>query len=369
MRLMGWGLAAGWTAGRLSWPRTAVAGNDREVRLALLADAHLIDGDDRRPAARALARAVAEIRALTPAPDLVLFAGDLAHQADPRALALGQEILSDLPAPLFLVMGEGDGLPDTNAAWRRLFGDPWFSQTLNASRYPGGPSPSPPPSPPRGERGNFMDYSGQNLSNLLPKTANRKPQTGIQVLGLHTSWCPGPGGPGFNVGEAGRRWLARELARLNPDAPLVVLSHAPLARVFRPWQQWTGDAPEIMQLLAGFQNVFCLHGHVHRHEGISANFAKLGQESPPPLAGGGWGEEEFSTPTLTLPPQGGGEKAGFARPIICLQGLPATAWPRPLALQGTPAAPGPGLGPHGCGWALASINSANLQFQPRLWQA
>ncbi len=171
------------------------------------------------------------------------------------------------------------------------------------------------------------------------------------------------------MGEAGRRWLARELARLNPDAPLVVLSHAPLARVFRPWQQWTGDAPEVMQLLAGFQNVFCLHGHVHRHEGISANFAKLRQETPPPRAGGGWGEGEYFTPTLTLPPQGGGEKAGFARPSICLQGLPATAWPRPLALQGTPAAPGPGLGPHGCGWALASINSANLQFQPRLWLA
>ena len=180
---------------------------------------------------------MAEIRALTPAPDLVLFAGDLAHQADPRALALGQEILSDLPAPLFLVMGEGDGLPDTNAAWRRLFGDPWFSQTLNASRYPGGPSPHPHPLPAGGE-GNFMDYSGQNLSNLLPKTANRKPQTGIQVLGLHTSWCPGPGGPGFNVGEAGHGLAGPGTGTpFNPDAPLVVLSHAPLARVFRPWQQ------------------------------------------------------------------------------------------------------------------------------------
>ena len=363
LRLMGWGLAAGWTAGRLSWPRAALAGNNREIRLALLADAHLKDGGERRPEARALARAVAEIRALMPAPDLVLFAGDLAHQSDPRALALGKEILSDLPAPLFLVMGEGDGLPDTNAAWRRLFGDPWFSHSL-----PFNP-PSPPPSPPRGEREKLWSLSGQNPSNLLPKTENQKPKTGIQVLGLHTSWCPGPGGPGFNVGEAGRRWLARELARFNPDAPLVVLSHAPLARVFRPWQQWTGDAPEVMQLLAGFQNVFCLHGHVHGHESISPNIWKFNNESPPPLAGGGWGEGEYFTPTLTLPPQGGGEKAGFARPSICLQGLPATAWPRPLALQGTPAAPGPGLGPHGCGWALASINSANLQFQPRLWQA
>jgi hypothetical protein len=53
---------------------------------------------------------------------------------------------------------------------------------------------------------------------------------------------------------------------------------------------------------------------------------------------------------------------------LCHQGLPATAWPRPLALMGTPAALRPGLGPWGCGWAQLSLGPASRQFQPRLWQ-
>ena len=165
-----------------------------------------------------MARAVAELRGLNPAPQLVLFAGDLAHHGNPAALALGREILADLPAPCFLVMGEGDGQPDNAAPWRRLFGEPWFSRTL----------------------------------------------PGLQVIGVHTAWCPGPGGPLFRVGDPGRRWLARELGRLDPEVPLLLVSHAPLDPVFRPWQQWTLDGPEVLAQLRRFRQVLCLHGHTHQ---------------------------------------------------------------------------------------------------------
>ena len=228
LRGLGLGLAGAWTLGRVSWPVGAQASGPEapELRLAFLADAHLQDGDERRPEAQALARAVAEMRLLKPAPRLVLFAGDLAHTGDPRALALGQEILSDLPAPHLMVMGEGDGLPDGAAAWRHLFGNACFTQ-------------------------------------VLQKTDNGKQKTVIQVLGLHTAWCPGPGGPAFRVGEAGRRWLARELNRLDPEAPLIILSHAPLDPVYRPWHQWTVDGPQVAAMLAPFRLVLCLHGHTH----------------------------------------------------------------------------------------------------------
>jgi Icc protein len=336
LRLMGWGLAATWATGGLSWPRAALAGMGNELRLALLADAHLKDGDDRRAEARRLARAVAEIRALQPLPDLMLFAGDLAHRGDPRALALGREILSDLPAPLFMVMGEGDGLAD-DALWRRFFGDPWFSHSFTA--------------PPK--QGFLIQPAGRaaNLGlSLLPPTANPEGQASLRVLGLHTSWGSGPGGPGFYVGEQGRRWLARELARLNPDTPLLVLSHAPLTLVFRPWQQWTGDAPEVAALLSPFRHVLCVHGHVHL-PGVWDQ--RPGVRELHDLMRGGFT---------------GNRRPGTAN-CLCHRGLPATAWPRPLALQGTPAVPGPGLGPRGCGWTLASLKPPNLQLQPRLWQA
>ena len=215
VRFLGLGLAGACAGGQLYWPREADAAP--ALRLACLADAHLKDGDERRPEAQSLARAVAELRGLNPAPQLVLFAGDLAHHGNPAALALGREILADLPAPCLLLMGEGDGQPDNAAPWRRLFGEPWFSRTL----------------------------------------------PGLQVIGVHTAWCPGPGGPLFRVGDPGRRWLARELGRLDPEVPLLLVSHAPLDPVFRPWQQWTLDGPEVLAQLSRFRQVLCLHGHTH----------------------------------------------------------------------------------------------------------
>jgi Icc protein len=306
MRLLGWGLAAAWSGARLFSPRAALAGPGAGIRLALLADAHLLDGREGRPEAVNLARAVAEIRGLKPAPDLVCFAGDLAHHANPRALALGQEILSDLPAPFCSLLGEGDGLPEDAAAWRRRFGEPWFAVAVQA-KSPEQPAFAPPRQPLR-----------------------------LQVLGLHAAWCPGPAGGGFYVGESGRRWLIRQLAHLNPGQPLVLLSHAPLARLFRPWQQWTEDAPEVVRLLSQFPRVFACHGHVH-HAGLS--------------------------PGINLP------LVRSAENRIVHQGLPATAWPRPDAEQGTPAALRPGLGPRGCGWAEVYLTGHSLQFTPHLWPA
>ena len=216
VKQVGLGLAAGWAVGRLTWPFDG-PGGDPEVRLALLADAHLKDGNDRRPEALALARAVAEIGKLSPPPELVLFAGDLAHRGRPDALDLGREILADLPAPVWAVRGEGDHGPRGNSAWVRRWGAPWFSRPLR----------------------------------------------GFHLLGLDTSLTPAVGGPVFEIGAVQRRWLARELALLSPATPLVILSHAPLARLFHPWQQWTGDAPEVARLLGQFSQVLCLHGHVH----------------------------------------------------------------------------------------------------------
>jgi len=333
LHLLGLGLAAGWVGGRISWPRRSQAGEEMETgwRLALLADAHLRDGDERRPEAQALARAVSEIRALQPAPDLTLFAGDLAHQADPRALALGKEILSDLPGPFFPVMGEGDGLPEAAAPWRRLFGDPWFCQTL-------------------------------------PQPEDREPKTVLQVLGLHAAWCPGPGGPGFYLGAAGRRRLARELACLDPDHPLLVLSHAPLTRIFRPWQQWTGDAAAVMSLLAEFSLVFCCHGHLHRHAGFPATFAPFPDPGGLIIGSAEHWPEAVQASTCDYDIVAGNRKPETENRLSQLS-LPATAWPLPSPLLGTPADLRPGLGPHGCGWGLVSIVDRTWRLSPQLWQA
>ncbi len=309
------GLAGSWALNRPDnnlRPAAATAGGP-EMRLAFLADAHLQDADPGRPEALALSRAVAELRALKPGPDLVLFAGDLAHRGHAGALALGKEILAGLPAPLLMLMGEGDGLPDVAAPWPRLFGEPRFSQ-------------------------------------VLCKAGNGNQQAALQIVGLHTAWCPGPGEPFFRVGEPGLHLLARQLAGMDPEAPLILLSHAPLYLIYRPWQQWTADCREVAVLLAGFHQIICLHGHTH-------NAGARGQGS---VIG-----EVYDRGGIFLTENG---KPKTENHLLHLA-LPATAWPGPQALQGTPASPTPGLGPAGCGWLLLAAGPASLRRHLHIWQA
>ncbi len=297
IRNLGLGLAAGWATSRCLWPGPASA-SQPAISLAFLADAHLPNSDPSRPEARALARAVTEIRFLKPTPNLVLFAGDLAHDGDPGALALGEEILSDLPMPVLAVRGEGDGRPKKGEAGWELFSHGRFVYVFE----------------------------------------------GINLLGLNTVWQDTPEGPAFALGETYRRWLDQVLSGLDPARPLVILSHAPLTPIFRPWGQWTVDSGPLINQLSGFHQVLCLHGHVH-HCGSSAG-NDLGEE--------GLGHYRNPQPAKRKP--------------ITHLALPATSWPLPLALEGTPRKLRPGVGPRGCGWVLMNSGQPS-QVQHVLWQA
>jgi Icc protein len=328
------GMAAGWAY--KCWPGAfSIAGNavaTPGLVIACLADPHLRDGDGRRPEALALARAVAEIRNLTPSPHLVLFAGDLAHDGNASALALGEEILSDLSTLVLAVRGEGDRSPGKGrAGW------------------------------PFSDDGRFF-YTCEE----------------VNLLGLDTVWQDGPDGPGFALGESQQRWLGEILARLEPAAPLIVLSHAPLIPIYRPWGQWTVDSGPLLSHLSRFENVLYLHGHVHHSGGVCFQGQAAPGKTPPPLAGGGWGEGGISpcpeqtlaqsTPSPTLPHQGGGRE-NCAWGGLQHISLPATSWPLPSPLTGTPRKLTPGLGPRGCGWALLQPGGPHPQFRQVLWKA
>ena len=87
------------------------------LRIALLADSHLPNGNHETSGARNLMGAVAQINALTPPVDLVLLAGDLTDHGDTETLRLGREILSSLQAPFWLVPGERDRLSASRSPW------------------------------------------------------------------------------------------------------------------------------------------------------------------------------------------------------------------------------------------------------------
>ncbi len=59
----------------------------------------------------------------------------------------------------------------------------------------------------------------------------------------------------FEVGEAQRDWLKKDLAKVDKKTPLVVFSHSPLYKYYEPWNFWTDDAEQVQALLLPFATV------------------------------------------------------------------------------------------------------------------
>ena len=68
----------------------------------------------------------------------------------------------------------------------------------------------------------------------------------------------------FEVGEAQRDWLAQDLAEVDKKTPIIVFSHSPLYKLYKPWNFWTDDAEQVQALLKPFETVSVIHGHTHQ---------------------------------------------------------------------------------------------------------
>jgi hypothetical protein len=69
-------------------------------------------------------RAVTDIQSMKPAPDFVIFGGDLAQLGDPVELELGAEILKGITFKKHMIPGEHDWYLDMGEKWMKLFGKP-----------------------------------------------------------------------------------------------------------------------------------------------------------------------------------------------------------------------------------------------------
>ena len=208
-------------------------------RFAYISDSHLYTKDKNDRFVRALMRAVDDVNQLDPQPDFVFYGGDLAQLGQPEELDLGAQILKNVKAPLRMMVGEHDWYFDMGAKWRELFGEPSYS----------------------------FDHKGVHfvvLNSVVEKdfwTARKLSPMDrmLTVAGLDN----GVQSP-FTVGAAQRAWLEKDLAKLAPSAPLVVFSHSPLYKLYKPWNFWTDDADEVQAILRRFQNVAVIHGHTHQ---------------------------------------------------------------------------------------------------------
>src|SRR5581483_3320822 len=68
------------------------------------------------------------------------------------------------------------------------------------------------------------------------------------------------------VGPAQLAWLKKDLARFPVTAPIVVFTHRPLFDLKPEWEWFTSDGDDVMNLLAPYQNVTVLYGHIHRDD-------------------------------------------------------------------------------------------------------
>jgi 3',5'-cyclic AMP phosphodiesterase CpdA len=217
----------------------AETGPEVAFRFAYVSDSHLYARGMTHRFARAAAKAVEDMNALDPQPDFVLFGGDLAQLGRADELELGQQILKDLKAPVRMMVGEHDWYLDMGEKWKAMFGQDHYS----------------------------FDHKGIHfvvLNSVVEKDFwTAKGYTPEQRMAIVAGLDDNRQSP-FEVGEAQREWLRQDLAKVDKKTPLVVFSHSPLYKLYKPWNFWTDDAEQVQALLEPFQTVSVIHGHTHQ---------------------------------------------------------------------------------------------------------
>lgn len=219
--------------------QVAYAEEAEAFRFAYISDSHLYDRKVNERFVRSLLRAVDDVNRMDPAPDFVLYGGDLAQLGKPEELDLGAQILQNLKVPVRMMVGEHDWFLDMGEKWRALFGEPTYS----------------------------FDHKGVHCVVLLSvleddfwTVRGMTPMERMQtVAGLDNGIQSR-----FKVGEEQREWLQKDLASLADNTPLIIFSHSPLYKYYRAWNFWTEDADEVQALLQRFKNVVVVHGHTHQ---------------------------------------------------------------------------------------------------------
>ena len=220
--------------------RAQTANKKREsFRFAYISDAHLYRKTLNDRFVNALLRAVDDVNAMDPPPDFVLFGGDLAQLGQAEELELGAQILKSLKWPLKVMVGEHDWYLDLGEKWQALFGQQTYS----------------------------FDHKGVHfvvLNSVIEKdfwtARNLTPMQRMKtVAGLDNGTQSA-----FSVGDAQRTWLTDDLKKVPTTTPLVVFSHSPLYKLYRPWNFWTDDAEQVQAILRRFQSVVVIHGHTHQ---------------------------------------------------------------------------------------------------------
>ncbi len=230
----------------LSFIKIAYA-EGKDVSFAYISDSHLIvkkGYTKEHRFTRALKKAVADVNAMSPAPDFVLYGGDLAQLGLKEELELGNGILAELKPKLYMMVGEHDWYFDLGEKWTELFGKSWYS----------------------------FDHKGIHFvvlnSVIVEDYWSERKMTPIERM-LFMAQLDNPNGKPFTVGKGYLgdeqvEWLSNDIKNISRTTPVVIFSHSPLYKYYKPWNFWTDDAEDIQKILSPFKNVTVIHGHTHQ---------------------------------------------------------------------------------------------------------
>lgn len=188
---------------------------------------------------KGLQQAIAELSLLWPTPDFLVFGGDLAQLGKKEEIDHGLEMLSKVEVPIKFVIGEHDYYLDLGKYWEEKVSKLYYSFDHKGVHFV--------------TLNSILTY--ENWIQRWPGPMERMKQM---------ARLDNPQGSPFMVGDAQLAWLKKDLAKVRHDTPVIVLSHAPLYKVFKPWNFWTDDAEKVQALLKPFKKVSVLHGHVHQ---------------------------------------------------------------------------------------------------------
>jgi hypothetical protein len=169
---------------------------------------------------KAFENAVELINKSAQRPDFVLFTGDLTHDAESRdahvqRMQLFKSIAGRInTSALHTVPGENDAALDGGVLYREHFGESHYS----------------------------FDHKGVHFV-ALDNVSRGRPEVGPDQLA----------------------WLKADVARFPRTAPIVVFTHRPLFDLKPEWEWFTADGDDVMNVLAPYENVTVLYGHIHRH--------------------------------------------------------------------------------------------------------
>jgi Icc protein len=176
---------------------------------------------------------------MDPQPDFVLYGGDLAQLGRKEELDLGAQVLKSLKAPVHMMVGEHDWFFDMGHRWNELFGPENYSFNHKGVHFVV-----------------LMSVHEKDFWTARGMTPAERMHT---VAGLDNAVQSA-----FEVGAPERAWLKKDLEKVPTTTPIIVFSHSPLYKLYRPWNFWTDDAEDVQAILQRFDHVTVLHGHTHQ---------------------------------------------------------------------------------------------------------